>query len=148
VFAGVIGWTLAVIQQESRKRLKRNSILTAERDTLQRILDACRDGLVVVGPDYRIRYMNASMIKDIGDSVGKYCYTSFKGLDRPCGSSCRLRAVIAGEAPTWGCKLRNGKSYEIVSSAYVDSDGVVCQLAVLRDTSSSRIAEAQEQPRA
>ncbi len=138
LFAGVTGYSVAIVQRRSRRLSQLNAALSRQMDSLQAILDASRDGLVIVGPDYRIRYMNRSMIRGIGDGVGSCCYEFLKGRDVPCGSSCRLQAVLGGKTQTWECSLKNGKIYEIEASGYTDSDGVVCQLATLREVSAGR----------
>lgn len=105
-----------------------------------RILERMADGVVIIGPDYRIRFMNPAMIKDFGDGIGSYCYQCLYKLNEPCPQICRLPDVINGAIEKWEYTLPNGRTYEVLASPYVDSDGTVCQLAVYRNITQRRKA--------
>ncbi|MFH1382079.1 MAG: PAS domain-containing protein [Chloroflexota bacterium] len=126
--AGIVSCLIAAL----RKRNRVESILTTERDSLLKILESMPDGVLITGPDYRIRYMNASMIRDFGAGIGAYCYKCLQGLDGPCHQICRLPAVLRGEIQSWKYSLPDGTIYEVSASPYRDIDGVVCQLGIFR----------------
>jgi len=92
------------------------------------------DGIVITGPDYRLRFMNANMVKDFGDGTGLTCYKHLQKVDAPCKQDCKILDVINnGEVRKWECKFPDGRIYEIVAAPYVDNDGTVCQLSIFRN---------------
>ncbi len=65
---------------------------------LQEIIDAVEDELLLVDPDYRVRFANAAMLNKYqtkGDSpIGKLCYKVFHNRNTPC------------HEPFWDCPLQ------------------------------------------
>lgn len=68
---------------------------------LQDIIDAVEDELLVVDPEYRIRFANAAALRkyqdEHGSSIGRFCYQVFYNNDKPCHDplwDCPLNQVI------------------------------------------------------
>ena len=141
VIAGIMGYLTAVARRESEKRARIEAALAGERDQFHRVLDRMQEGVRVIGPDYRIRYVNAAMKRDSGQAVGSYCYKYLRGLDAPCPQVCKLPVVLAGQVERWEHRLPNRGRWEVLASPYRDADGVVCQLTIL--TKTARPGEAQ-----
>lgn len=133
VIAGIIGYLTAIARRGSERRAHLEALLTSERDTLFGILERTQDGVLIVGPDYLIRYMNSSMIRDFGEGVGSKCHQCLHGLNEPCGQ-CRLPIVLSGETQRWEYTFPDGRTYEVFASPYRDTDDVVCQLTTFRNT--------------
>ncbi len=131
--AGIMGYLTAIVRRESKRRTRLEATLTSERDKLLGILERMQDGVVIIAPDYRIRYMNPSMVRDFGEGLGSYCYKCLRELNEPCRDMCRLPDVINGKTERWEYHLPDGRSYEIVASPYRDTDGTTCQLATYRN---------------
>ncbi len=132
LITGIMGYLTAVVRRESERRTRLEALLTSERDQLLEILGKMHDGVLIVGPDYHIRYMNESMIKDFGEGVGSYCYQCLRGLDEPCHQSCKLPVVLQGEDQRWQYSFPDGITYEVLASPYRDTDGVICQLTTFK----------------
>jgi len=58
IFAGVIGVLVGVIRNQSVRSQQLEAMVTTERDKLLKIVGGMADGVVITGPDYRIRFMN------------------------------------------------------------------------------------------
>jgi K+-sensing histidine kinase KdpD len=101
------------------------------------------DGVVIIGPDYRVRFQNPSMTREFGDGVGLNCYAYLHSLDEPCGDTCQLKTVIQGVTKRWEYSHPNGRTYEVVASPVMDSDRVVCLLAVYRNISHYKWIEQE-----
>lgn len=138
LIAGAMGYLTAIVRKDSERRTHLEALLTSERGRLLGILERMQDGVLIVGPDYRIRYMNASMIRDFGEGVGSYCYQCLQGLDEPCHQSCKLLIVLHGENQRWEYSFPDGRTYEVLASPYRDTDGVVCQLTTFRKTTQGK----------
>ena len=133
MIAGALGYLAAVTRRESERRSSLEALLTKEIDRLQGILERMQDGILIVGPDYRIRYINLSMVRHFGEGVGRYCHEYLRSRDAPCQEICKLQNVLKGAIERWEYAYPDGRTYEVLASPYTDSDGTTCQIATLRD---------------
>jgi hypothetical protein len=137
IFAGAIGILTAVARNKADRCWNLEIEISAERDKLLKILDSTGDGILITGPDYKIRFMNAPLIKSFGNGTGFPCYRHLNGLDTPCKKTCHIPEVIKGEkVERWECGFPNGTRYEVVAAPFVDTDGTLCQLSVFRKVTS------------
>lgn len=133
IIAGAMGYLTAVAHNEYERRLLMEDLLEKEGDKMLGILNRMGDGVVIIGPDYRIRYMNPAMEREFGKGVGAFCYQQIRHLNRPCSPDCRLTEVLEGKVEKWQYTFSNGKTFELLASPYTDLDGTLCQLATYRD---------------
>lgn len=134
IFAGVIGALVGTIRNQTVRSQQLEAMLTIERDKLLKIVDGMADGVVITGPDYRIRFMNSNMVDTYGEGTGLTCYKHLRNLDAPCQQECHIPDVINNEEiGKWECSFPSGRTYEVVAAPYVDTDGVVCQISIFRD---------------
>ncbi len=145
LIGGIMGYLTAIVRRESKRRTHLETLLTGERDKLLGILERMQEGVLIVGPDYRIRYMNAAARRDFGEVVGSPCYESLQVFDEPCRQSCKLPSVLAGKIERWEYGLPDGRTYEVLASPYRDTDGVVCQLTIFTNTTQCKNAKANSQ---
>jgi len=141
--AGVMSYLVARIRNEEEKSRQLEAVITTERDKLLKIVDGMADGVLITGPDYRIRFMNANMVDAFGEGTGLTCYKHLRNLDAPCQRECRIPGVINyKEIEKWECSFPAGKTYEVVAAPYVDSDGTVCQISIFRDITQRKKNQA------
>lgn len=141
IFAGTIGCLIGVVRNETEEVKRLQALTRAERDKLINIIDSMADGLLIIGPDYRIRFMNAIMAKDFGDGTGLLCYKHLHNLNAPCEKNCMITKVIKNrKIGKWKDKLPDGRTYAIVTAPYIDMDGMVCQLSIYRKIQASKRA--------
>jgi len=134
VAAGVIGSLTGLVRNESERCRQLEAVVRSEKDKLLSIVDSMADGVLITGPDYKIRFMNSNMVKEFGDGMGSPCYKYLRKLDAPCQQDCRIPEVInKGEIGKWECAFPDNRIYEVVSAPYIDFDGVVCQLSIFRN---------------
>ncbi|MBC7265937.1 MAG: diguanylate cyclase [Coriobacteriia bacterium] len=81
--------------------------LEHERSKLQMVYDHSPDAVIVLDPDYTVRYANPAT-KDLTKVdpealVGRRCYEAVLGLDGPC-EGCMLEEVVRTHAPQTGVK--------------------------------------------
>lgn len=134
VIAGVIGY-LTGRQFERCKRLE--VLMRRQNDSILGILERMEEGVLITSPDYKIRFLNPSMARSFGEGIGTHCYKYLHKLDGPCQQTCKLPSVVKGTVERLEYDFPDGKTYEVLASPYVDSDGTVCQLAVFRDITQS-----------
>jgi nitrogen-specific signal transduction histidine kinase len=143
VVAACIGVLTGMVRNEAEKRSQLEARLTSERDRMLSMLENMEEGVIIVGPDYRIRYTNQSMRKSFGEGVGSTCYQYLNGLDDQCGDICRLPKVIAGAVERWEYVLQDGRTFEVVGSPFVDSDGTSCHLGTFRNITQRKQLELE-----
>ena len=134
VIAGALGYLTAITRRESERCNRLEALLTSERDTMLGVLERMEERVLIIDPDYRIRFMNPSMMRDFGEGIGSHCYKYLHKSDAPCRQICKLPAIINGAIEKWESEFPGGRTYEVLASPYADSDGVVCQLAIFRNT--------------
>lgn len=132
VAAGIMGYLTATVRKETRRRTALEALLKSERDKILGILELMQDGVLIIGPDHKIRFMNASVRRDFGEGVGTCCYQLLQGRDEPC-PQCRLPVVLSGEVQRWEYVFPDGRKYEVLASPYKDADGRTCQLTTFRN---------------
>jgi len=118
-------------------------LLRSERDRLMGILDSLEEGVVIIGQDRVIRFMNPSMTKDFGDGVGIRCHKHLRGLEEPCTGVCKLPDVLRGATERWESRLPDGRIYEIISSPFADADQTPCMLAAFRNVTREKQIEIE-----
>ena len=141
--AGVIGSLIGIIRNESERRRKLETVLRSERDQFFKILDGMRDGVLITGPDYKVRFLNSSMRRDFGEGIGDHCYQYIYNHNSPCEQICKLPNVIDGEVARWEYSFPDGTAYEVLASPYIDSDGVVCQITTFRNITHRKVVEPE-----
>jgi len=143
ITAGVIGSLTGMMRNESERRSHLEALVRSERDKLLGILERMEDGVLIIGPDYRIRFANPSMVREFGEGVGSYCYQYLHDFDGPCNEICKLASVTGGITERWEYGFPNGRTYEVIASPFLDFDGEVCQLATLRNITQRKKVEQE-----
>lgn len=134
IIEGTMGYLTARVRSETQKCNRLETLARKQRDIILGMLDKMEAGVFIIGPDYRLRFMNSAMIKNFGEGTGAYCYRYLRKLDQPCRDICKLDSVRAGNVEEWEYNLPDGRTYRMLTSPYVDYDGTICQLAVFRRT--------------
>ena len=136
IIAGVIGYLVARIRNEQERYRHLQEAVRGERDKMLSIIDGMADGVMITGSDHRIRFMNSSMVRDFGEGTGTTCYEHMHKVRVPSEycQDCKILDVIrSGRVENWKCEFPDGRSYEVVATPYVYTDGVVCQLSIFRN---------------
>jgi len=120
--------------RESERSIKKSSYIEKAREQHFRALDEVGDGVLLIGPDYRIRFLNDMMKQKFGDGMGLYCYNYLHKENNPCRQQiCKLGEVQKGATLEMEFELPDGKIYQVIALPYVDTDNVVCQLSIIRN---------------
>jgi len=143
IVAAVMGALTGVARNESERRGRLEARVETERDNFLAMLEGMEDGVMITGADYRIRFMNPSMVREFGDGIGAYCYRHLCDLSEPRRSICKLPDVVGGATERWEYSFPDGRAYEVIASPYLSSDCEACQLATFRDITQRKKVETE-----
>ena len=143
VVAGAVGALTGVARSTVERSRHFEAVARNERDQLLRVLGTMEDGVIIIGPDYKVQFENQSMTNEFGGGVGSFCYAYLYRRDEPCGDSCHLREVVDGAVERWEYGLPDGRTYEVVASPITVSGGTVCLLAVWRNITHHKWIEQE-----
>jgi two-component system sensor histidine kinase KdpD len=138
---------MGVLVGVTRTAMERKELLEKaihnERDELYGILQRMKDGVIIIGADYKIVYLNPAMISEFGRGIGLPCYEYLNGLTHPCGDGCHLRSILIGRTERWEYDCQDGRTFEIVGSPFVDSADIVSALAIFRNITQRKQMETE-----
>ncbi|MBN2076179.1 MAG: ATP-binding protein [Dehalococcoidales bacterium] len=140
LLSGIIGTLTGLFRNESERRSSLEKTVKTERDKMLGILNRMEDGVLITGPDYIIRFMNPSMEREFGNGIGIRCYEYLQGLKEPCSESCCLNNPD-GPPERREYSFNDGRTYDVILSPYIDTDGAVCQLSTFRNISQRKKVE-------
>jgi len=143
VIAGTTGVLTGIARNEYERRRHLEGVIRSERDKLLGILEKIEEGVIIVGLDHRIRFINSSMIREFGEVTDVSCYEYLYDSNTPCNQNCKLSSVLSGNTESWEYNFPDGRTYEVLAVPYVDSDGVLCQLATFRNITQRKKVELE-----
>lgn len=143
IAGGSLGVLTAMVRNESERRTHLEALIRGERDKLLGILKRMEDGVLIIDPDYRIRFVNPALAREFGEDISSPCYEYLHKFDDPCGQICRLPKVTGGAIDRFEYSFPDGRIFEVVVSPFVDSDGTVCQLGILRNVTQRKQVETE-----
>jgi len=115
------------------------------RDTfiLTTILDTLTNGIYVVSEDYKVLYMNRTMIDWFGDGVGKKCHEVINSSRALC-PWCRCSQILEGEPGRREVYVpKVDRTFEIDESPVRMPDGTLSKLSIYQDVTFRKQREAR-----
>lgn len=128
--AAAVGLFLA---RELEHRIKIGRYLEKTKQQHFKVLNEIEEGVLLIDPDYRVRFLNDKMRQKFGDGMGSYCYDYLRKESTPCLQICRLSDVLEGATVEMEYNLPDGRKCQVVALPYVDNDDNVCQLSLIKD---------------
>ena len=120
-----------LVEKEERYRSLINAIGTSEI------------GILLIGPDKRVRFMNEPLIAAFGDQTGELCFESVGKTSAHC-HYCKIDEVIEHQATVrYQPTHANGRTYDIVAVPFRDTDEVLCKLEIIQDITERRQRQYQ-----
>ncbi len=125
------------------------------REMVQTILDSLQDPVIVVSPDFQIRFMNNAARLQIGSGsnnrAGACCYQVLHNRIIPCyegenGASCPVKDAIAKKGIIKLVRKVFSGFYEVSATPLIDDDGNVIEVVeVFRNMADTVLLKKQEQ---
>ena len=127
--------------QDITERKQAEETLQLERDNLFAILEAMKDGVFIVSPEYTIEYINPELENDFGPLEGRKCYQYFHDKEEPC-SWCKNEEVMAGKTIRWEYSFpKSQKTYDLIATPLNHLDGSVSKLEIFHDITERKNME-------
>jgi len=101
------------------------------------------DGVYIVSRDYKVEFMNKTLVDEFGDRVGGICYEVFHKREEPC-PKCKNPEVFSGKRVRWEWhSRRKNKTYDLIETPLKNTDGTLSKLTIFRDITDRKLAEEQ-----
>ncbi|HLF85639.1 MAG TPA: PAS domain-containing protein, partial [Nitrospiria bacterium] len=122
---------------------KTEQALQEERARLINILESMGDGVYISNQTCDIEYINPVIEREFGPINGRRCYEYFHNRDEVC-PWCKNQEVFAGKTVRWEWySAKNNKTYDLLDTPLRNQDGTISKLAILRDITERKYAEAE-----
>ncbi|MBL0732680.1 MAG: response regulator [Desulfosarcina sp.] len=134
----------AELQAEIVERKHAENTLKESRKKYQTMMEMMHELVYICSPDYRIEYMNPSMIKRTGhDATGEFCFKALHDLDEKC-PWCMSDSVQKKEHVELNIvSPKDNRSYHFSQTPIVQEDGSISKMTIYRDTTDFMKLEAQ-----
>jgi len=135
---------LMLLRQDQHRIAKRALARSQARyRTIIDSLDKVGEGLMIVGEDGRIEFMNPTMVSWFGDQTGRRCDDSVASLD-PDRTYQRITPEHAsGRSLYYQPLVEGGRQFETVGTEINNRDGSVSRLEVVRDVTEQKEQESR-----
>lgn len=131
------------ILRDITERKAMEKAITHQKELLNTIITNMTDGLLLIDKNYRIQFMNRSLIQIFGDQTGKVCYESLMGLEKPC-DFCPVEMILNNRKPgrNFITRTLRGRTLEISASVLKRKGEEPRVIEVVRDiTERKRLEE-------
>ncbi|MBI5557119.1 MAG: PAS domain-containing protein [Deltaproteobacteria bacterium] len=130
--------------EDVTQQKKMDMMLRAERDKIQGMIAATRQGLHILNSNYEIEFQNDFLKKIFGDQIGSKCYEVYKQRSEPC-VNCRMHSVIQNNQIEHADEdiIFSGKHYSQSYAPFKDTDGQTKCLILLRDITVEKANRAK-----
>lgn len=127
--------------QQIEKLQEAETKLDSERTRLRSILDTMPDGIYIVDQQFNVEYVNPVIEREFGLVGGQKCYSYFQDSNETC-NWCKNPDVFAGKSVHWEwVSSRTGKTYEVLDTPLINSDGSFSKLKIMHDVTERKQAE-------
>jgi len=121
---------------------ERTKALRKSEEKYRSMMEAMNDGVYICSSDFRITYMNPSMIKRIGhDAVGELCHEAINGFGEKCAWCVQEGIEKGAHAEMEVVSPDDGRSYHVSQSPIINADGSISKMTICRDITEHKRAQ-------
>ncbi len=132
-----------IIMRDITERRVMEKEISDQKELLDTLVANMTDGLLLLDKEYRIQFMNRSLIQIFGDQTGKICYKAISGDEDPC-EFCPVEMILKNRRPgkNFISRILKGRILEISASIVKRKNEDHMVLEVIRDiTERKRLEE-------
>jgi PAS domain S-box-containing protein len=125
------------------RNLKQNEeVLRESEEKYRTMMEAMVDAVYICSPDFRVAYMNPTMIRRIGrDATGEVCHKAINDLEERCPFCVHDRVMEGEHVDAEILSPKDGRFYRVSHSPVVHRDGSVSKMTIYRDITQHKQAE-------
>jgi len=125
------------------KHKQDEEVLKQSEEKLKSILNTMSDYCYIRDKDFKIEFMNKSMIEKFGNQIGKICYKTLFNRKSPCPWD-KFKEIQKGETVKWEYYFPEwGGTFEMIDSPIKNKDGIILKLGIARDISEYKQTERE-----
>jgi PAS domain-containing protein len=113
------------------------------RQGLFDVLETLPAMIFLLTPDHRIKFANRSFRKQLGESLGRYCYECCFGKTAPCEFCEIYRVLETGQPHHWEVTTPHGTVIDAYDFPFTDVDGSPLILEMDIDITGHRRTEKE-----
>lgn len=117
------------------------SAVKKEKGWLSEILELLPAYLILLTPDYHVRFVNRFFRKRFGDPQGQRCYKYLFGRDEPCEICGTFKVFETMKPVEWELKGPDGRHYYFIDFPFTDTDGSTLIMGMGIDITERKLAE-------
>ncbi len=126
------------------KRMEAEEALRESEEKYRSMMDSMTDAAYICSPDFRVEYMNPTMIKRTGgDSTGEPCYKVINALDEQCPWCVHDKVQKGEHAVSEISSPKDGRTYSVAHSPIRHVDGSISKLTIYRDLTELKKMEEE-----
>ncbi|MBW2592921.1 MAG: PAS domain S-box protein [Deltaproteobacteria bacterium] len=133
------GSTIDITERRQAEKLLRES-----EEKFRSMMEAMKEPVYICSPDYRVEYMNPTMIQRTGrDAAGELCFKALHDLDKKCPWCMRDKTRADEYVELDIVSPMDNRSYHLSQTPIVHGDGSISKMSIFRDTTDLAKMEAQ-----
>ena len=142
---GKVSHFYSIMLDITEQKLAEDALQESE-EKYRSMMESMKDPIYICSPDFRVEYMNPSMIQRTGhDATGEKCFKALHDLDEKCSWCMHDEAQQPEHCEADIVSPKDNRSYHVSSSSIVHEDGTISKMTVLRDTTNLKKLETQLQ---
>lgn len=123
------------------ERVRAQEIVRGERKLFNDVLESLPAYVLLLTPDYHVRFANRFFRERLGEVNGLRCFEFLFGLSEPC-EICETYTVLKTMAPHgWEWTGPDGRIYSVFDFPFIDTDGATLILEMGIDITDRKEAE-------
>jgi PAS domain S-box-containing protein len=133
------GSSVILLINDITERKLAEEVLRESEEKYRSMMEAMSDSVCICSSDFRIAYMNPSMIQMIGhDATGELCHKAIHEKDEQC-PWCLYDKVQQGESSEVEIvSPKNNRPYSVTNSPIFHEDGSVSKMTIYRDITETK----------
>lgn len=134
------------LKNEIRERRQAESALKESEKKFRLMMESMNDLVYICSCDFKIEYMNPSMIRVIGrDAVGESCHKVLFNLNHNCPWCVHEQVMDGKSLETTVVNPINNRKYRVSHSTIIHEDGTLSKMAIHRDITDYLIAVEEKE---